>query len=280
MEEKGKSFFRKSAIDSMVNPEELNKLIYSGISGSWVIIISIIGLIASFIIWTLFSSLPLYVDGYGVILNKSKLRPVMAGVEGIISEIEAERGDKITSHKILAKIKTEQSENFIDITSPFNGIILQEWIYPSLYVSESDLLFTVEETDFFVHPMVVAYIPNDFAGTVKPGMDVQVTVSSINENIYGFIRGKVDSVSDYQSTRELIFWETGSFQTVDYITSHSGNKKPFTSVFIKLMENTDGTYQWSQKKPSFSLETGSLCNCFIIVGKKTPLQTLINHLNY
>ncbi len=274
--------FRKSAMESMVNPEELNKLIDFGISGSWVIIISITGLIISFLIWTAFSSVPLYVDGYGIILNKSKIRPVLSGVKGVIKEIEVNRGDSITDGKTLVKIEvsenTDYADKLVEVTAPCDGIIVQQWIYPSLYVSESHLLFAIEETNVFTHPKVIAYIPSDFSATVKPDMDVHINVHNLNKNVYGFIRGKVDKVFDFQTTREFMFWQTGNFQTVDYVIKKSGNKKLLIPVLITLMENRDGTYKWSQKKPPFSLQTGSLCSCSIIVGKKTPLETLINYL--
>lgn len=275
MEEEKKNFFRKTAIENMTNPEELNKLIYFGISGSWIIIISIIGLIISFIIWGVFASFPVSVDSVGIILNKSKLHPVMANMKGIITEVNADRGDIINSNKILAKIKaseyTKVIDNIVPLTSPYNGIIIQKWIYPSLYVSESDVVFTVEEPDFFPHPMVLAYIPSDAGHMVKPGMDVHITMKNL-EYTYGFIKGKVDSVSSEHSTRELMLWETGNFQTVDDIIKNSKSKFFYTSVLITLMEKQDGTYQWSQKNPSFSLMTGSLCNCSIITGKRHLLR--------
>lgn len=250
-------------------PEEFNKLLNFRLTFSWLLLFIIFISIIFFIIWSSFTAIPLYVEGNGVFMNKSLIHVILSSNDCVINTVNAREGEKVPPGKVLAT--TEGDKN---ITAPEEVTIIQQWIYPSLYVREGTPLFTVEKTDFYSTPIVIAFFTIDEARMIEPGMEGLISFSGLDKSFS--VKGKVAKVSHYPASPELMFYELGNKDIADYIKDQYENQEnPLTDVTVSILENKDGTYEWIGEEPEFHIKTGTLCQCSIIAGKETFLEKLI-----
>lgn len=99
-----KNLFRKSALDRLSSPEQLDTLMQVTSPLGWAALSAMGGLLVVAFLWSIFGNLPTKVMGQGILIRGGSVLAVEAGTAGQIVEIEAGPGDMIQKGQVVARI--------------------------------------------------------------------------------------------------------------------------------------------------------------------------------
>ena len=122
---------------------------------------------------------------------------------------------------------------------------------------------------------VMIYMPpNSEAKRIKPGMDVQISLSTADQHRYGSLLGKVISISQYPSTpegMEAVIHNSGIVREM----SRAG--QPF-SIMVGLEQDPTSlsAYKWSSNAgKQVKIYSGTFAEGLFIIEKQAPISLII-----
>jgi HlyD family secretion protein len=169
----------------------------------------------------------------------------------------------------------EKLDSSTNIVSPYTGIVLAIMVDVGEVTEQTKPILSLELTgEDFKHLESVIYVAAATGKKVKTGMDVQVSPATVKAEEYGFIKGKVSSVSEFPSTEEGMMRVLQNRNLVEML---SGNSAPI-EIFAELLTNekTASGFEWSSPKgPPLKIHSGTICTTSITVEKQPPISLVI-----
>ena len=160
-----------------------------------------------------------------------------------------------------------------DLRAPVAGKVTQIQVAPGQPIKASESVLLIEDERLPVRALVL--IPKTQAKRVTPGMDVKISPADVKSEDFGFLKGKVLSVSD----------SAASPQELDRILNNQAKTQKYMEQepFIALAElipddnpNNVSGYKWtSAVGPPKSITSGSFCTYQIVVEQKRPISYVI-----
>ena len=99
--------FRKSALNKLSSPEQLDKTLTIIKPHSWPVVCALFVLLTAIVIWSITGSIPEKVSGQGVLLNSGGLVGISYASEGIVKDVFLENGEEVQKGQILARIERQ-----------------------------------------------------------------------------------------------------------------------------------------------------------------------------
>ena len=99
--------FRKSSLDKLSSPEQLDKAITIISPSFWIAAIGGGLIIAVALVWSIFGRLPVNVNANGIYMGKDGMHAVVAEADGIVQEVFVSEGDTVTAGEKIAKLDDE-----------------------------------------------------------------------------------------------------------------------------------------------------------------------------
>ena len=99
--------FRKSSLDKLSSPEQLDKAITIISPSFWIAAIGGGFIIAVALIWSIFGRLPVNVNASGIYMGHDGMHAVVAEADGIVQEIFVSEGDTVTTGQKIAQLDDE-----------------------------------------------------------------------------------------------------------------------------------------------------------------------------
>jgi hypothetical protein len=121
---------------------------------------------------------------------------------------------------------------------------------------------------------VVAYVPATVAKTVQAGERAEVVLTAFRVEDYGYIRGRVVSVSEYPAT-DAELMATLQNETLAHALAAG---EPVHEVRVEMKKDplTPSGFAWSTPRGAeFRITPGSLCNVSVITREERPLRLLV-----
>jgi HlyD family secretion protein len=162
-----------------------------------------------------------------------------------------------------------------NVVSPYGGEVLELKVSPGATVAAGDSVLSIQPD--VQDLQVLIYLPATQAKNVKPGMDVEISPSTVKPEEFGFIRGMVTYVSDFPATPAALM---RNFENEGLVKSLT-NDGPVTEVHAELQKNpkTPSGYQWSSPRgPSLTLSGGTLCTAEIVTRWQKPITLVLPSL--
>lgn len=170
-----------------------------------------------------------------------------------------------------------------EVKSPYTGRVVELNINVGEIVSRNGPLFSLlptASTDLQSHAsptdelIAVIYVPPADGKKVFPDMDVQLELTPVKREEFGFMLGRVTSVAEVPSTTEGMMRILKNRQLVDQL---SGTEAPFeVRVSLRRDSSTPTGYQWSSSSgPRVEINVGTLCVGDIITKRERPITLLI-----
>ena len=99
-----KDLFRKSALDKLASPEQLDVMLQVTSPMGW-IALSGLGIILAFaLVWSIIGTVPITVEGQGILIRGAAVLDVTTGAQGRITEMTVKAGDKIEVGQVIARM--------------------------------------------------------------------------------------------------------------------------------------------------------------------------------
>jgi HlyD family secretion protein len=118
------------------------------------------------------------------------------------------------------------------------------------------------------------YVSSNDGKRVAQGMEVQISPSSAPREEYGFIRGRVNYVSQFPSTPEAMLRVLGNSRLAETL---AGQGAPF-AVYAELTRDPDpgAGFVWSSPKgEALLVNSGTPCTAMVTVENRRPIDLVI-----
>lgn len=305
--------FREVSLEKLSSPEQLDELINVTSPRAWFALIAISCILISAIVWGFLGSIPTKITGHGILLNNGGVTSVQHHTSGQVIDVRFKLGDLVKKGDVLARIELpqlvteinslqstlfqmksdqrvdspeykvvekqvlqlrEELDNKSQIVSHIDGRILELNINEGSIIRPGETLVTLDQYDGTVKMEAVIYVPAEQGGIILPGMEAQISPTIVNKEEYGFMLGRVISVSDYPATTKSMMQTMGNENLVSLL---AGQGAPLM-VRIDLIpdSNTNSGYKWSTPGgPPMSIHSGTIIQSAVISKREKPISKVI-----
>lgn len=299
--------FRKTALDSMSTPEQLDKQVKIMRPSVWVIFIALVTALFTFIIWSFTYHITNGVNLSGVVFTNNNIISNTAERNCIVTDVLVNEGDYVEIGDIIAVVSnTELLEKIEDSRYELSLLDEKSKEYALLFgqiekltdtyvastvikSSASGYVQSVRSTGTALesgdtisaimtdsgYNEVTAYVPMQTARSLELGMIAQVSPSYAAREEYGYMTGVITSISDTPVSEESILARMGTLSYVEGILPEGSYVE--VRIRLDLDENSANSYKWSNSKgETLSVELGTQCSIIVVISEYLPIQMLIN----
>lgn len=121
---------------------------------------------------------------------------------------------------------------------------------------------------------VVLYVPAEEGKQISPGLEAQISPTIVKKEEYGFMIGRVISVSEFPATSQGMITTLGS---QDLVAQLSQGSAPI-EVRVELItdNSTVSGYKWSSPNgPPITIDSGTICDGTVTVRSQQPITLVI-----
>jgi len=308
----GKQIFRQVALERLSSPEQLDQLIKITTPQGWLALIALGCLVVTSILWGIFGTIPTKVNGEGLLIKGRGISEIIAPYSGQITDIRVKPGDQIKRGQVVARVEqielikqineaTEELKRIksgeisgqtglieqkishlrdmleLDsrIVSTADGRVLEVKTSTGSFISAGTPVVSYEATGESIKDLeVILFIPVQDGKKIQPGMEVQFSPSTVKKEEYGFMLGRVISVSKYPVTNKEMMQVLGNEELVRLL---SGQGAP-VQVRVDLIPDVDtpSGFKWSSREgPAMKLGSGTLGTGSITIKEEHPISMAI-----
>lgn len=307
------SLFREVSLERLSSPEQLDELIKVTSPRAWFALIAMGCILISAIAWGFLGSIPTKIEGHGILLKNGGISTLQHHTSGQVIDVRFKPGDMVKKGDVVARIELPElvakisslqstlnemkSNQRVDspeykivekqgiqlrgeldyksqIISQIDGRILELNMNKGSIIQPGESLGTLEQYGGTVKMEAVIYVPAEQGGIILPGMEAQISPTIVNKEEYGFMLGRVISVSDYPATIKSMMETLGNENLVSLL---AGQDAPLM-VKIDLIpdSNTKSGYRWSTPGgPPMSIHSGSIIQSAVITHREKPISKVI-----
>jgi hypothetical protein len=267
-----KSLFRQEAMDKTLSPDELDRLMRVTSPRGWLALIALLALIAAAVIWGVFGTVPVVISGdSGVLLGGDSRHQIVSQISGLVTEVKVKSGDTIKEGEVIATVRSNSGTES-DVLSLYGGRLDSVVVEKGMLVKRGQDVAVVKSAKKPLEAFI--FVPGEQGKQIKKGMKVQVLPSTVKAEEYGYIEGKVTSVSQFPVTRDEMFLLLENQSLVDTLRTKDAQFR----VDVKLHKNPSTTsgFEWSSSKgPPFTITRGTLCTANFVLGEERPFDLVL-----
>jgi len=274
-----KSIFRQAALERLSSPEQLDRLMQVTQPRGWLALTALILVLIAGIVWGLFATISTRVTAQGIITRGGNVANIVATVSGQIHLLKLKRGQIVEEGQTIAVLfrwdaDPGASNRVYTVVSPFRGRVLEVIAEQGQVLERGGPLVSVEPVDSTLE--AILYVAPTDGKKVFPGMSVNVAPVTIKPEEFGYIVGKVVSVSTFPRSRQGMQTVLGMKELAERFTKDG----PPYEVRVNLLTDPAGAsgYKWSSRGPDMPVENGTLCTARIVVRTQSPVSLLIPYL--
>ena len=277
-----KQLFRRSLIEKMSNPEQLDKAVKVTSPMSWLVLIGVALAIGAAVAWAFLGTLPETLSVSGMIVPPQNTCAIYSDTAGTIEEILVSQGS-FSRGDTLFRVRSSTGE-IKDITAPEDGTMTM------LLCSEGDEVMPSTE----VYPgyeiaryspsvdgelMALCYVPVTEARNIRSGMEMQISPVGVDTQQCGHMTGVVVSVGEYAASVSNMAYVLGADNQLAELFIAAG---PVVAVAceIKSDQNSSNGFHWSNAKgKTLTISNGTLFSAKLITDEYAPITKIFGDLN-
>lgn len=178
-----------------------------------------------------------------------------------------------------ARAEMEQLEREVksssEVVSPYTGRILEVMAEQGKILSRGDPVVSLDLTGRAVKDLVaIIYVPSMQGKMVHPGMQIRVAPSTVRQEEYGMMLGKVTFVSNFPATPQGM-WRVLKNQGL--VQELSGGDAPYeVHAELEVDPATVSRYRWSSSEgPPTTIQSGTRAMAQVTVDVERPIARVI-----
>lgn len=266
--------FRKSSIEKLSSPEQLDKSIIVTSPMSWIALIGVALIVVCFFVWAFCGSMPSTMDARGIISNGVYTNSVYSEYAGKITEICVAEGENISKEAVICKV-TDENGDVHPISATDDCIITKQLIQVGDTVNYSDEIFgisPVSSKDSFA----VFFVGIEQLPSIHSGMEVIVNMPAFDNQKYGHMKGTIVNIDAFASSENSIRRIIGNNEDViDYLGTMAQPVAAVTCVLEKDDSSVNGLFWSNEAGENLTVSIGSVVNVKVVVNESAPITKLI-----
>lgn len=308
--------YRKVSIERLSSPEQLDRIITITSMRAWLILIALGCIIAAVVVWSVTGSLSTDIAVKGILVKSGGITDISSSGEGRISDIRVRPGDLIKKGDIVARLdQNELVEKITELSEKINYLKQNNGAQKDIYeadrqtrdlkkrlrsetvvISQEDgrvvnvnsksgdvvtpgtvLMSIVKEEKEDENLIAVMYVPIEHGKSLAPGMEAHVSPSTVRKEKYGYILGRIASVSEYPVTVQTARQSLGSIELAQEYTG--GTACLEVVIDLTADKNTESGYKWSTLSGvPYKIENDTVCSASVIVERQHPIAMVLPQL--
>lgn len=161
------------------------------------------------------------------------------------------------------------------VVAPYTGKVLEIMAERGSVVGEGQPILTLDLTGRAVKDLVaVLYVPSVHGKQIRAGMSIRIAPSTVKQEEYGLMMGRVTYVSDFPATSRGM---QRVLKNERLVSELSGQDAPYeVHADLSLDPSTVSHYKWtSSGGPPLRIQSGTLATADITVATKRPIEMVL-----
>jgi len=181
-----------------------------------------------------------------------------------------DRGLRVEDKRLEVKELEAKLANDSVVRTPFRGRVVAVRAGIGQPVRPGDALLSLESSN---DPMrVIGFVPLAAGKKVSPGLEARIAPSFVRVEDFGFLLGKVVSVSTLPATPE----EIQRIVANDALARQYIDLNPFQVVIEPILAETPSGFKWtSSTGPPLEVGSGTDCTIQVVVETRKPISYVI-----
>lgn len=266
--------YRKSALERMASPEQLDKTLKVTSPLSWLSLGGVTLIIVVTAIWSVVGRIPVTITTNGIIASPVNTNAVYTENAGTVDSVYVSVGDEIRPGDEVALLEVSDGSAYT-IKSDQIGtasavdILAGDTVgqgFPILYVSP----------EAASRQVVVCYVNVADVKKISRGMPAYVYLNSADSQRYGHMKARVINIDEYTASNKGMNYVLGEDNNLSSFFTSSGAVAAVTCE-LSLSEESASGYAWSNKKgKELNVTNGSLVSVKIIMEEISPIKMLFS----
>lgn len=196
----------------------------------------------------------------------------------IKKQIELKRNAIISDLSYKLKLAVDKLEENSSIVSHVEGRVLEVNIKKGDIIEAGITAASIIRDNSTVNSLeVVLYVSPDEGKKITAGMDVHIAPTIVKKEDYGYMLGKVISVSEYPVSVKSVEQTIGNQELADSFSK--GNATIAVRVNLISDLSTVSGFKWSTSKgPDIKIDSGNICAGSIVIEKRRPIEMVLPYL--
>jgi HlyD family secretion protein len=198
---------------------------------------------------------------------RANIRSLYANMRGIEQRIRSRYQAAENVQIELDRLKTEAT-----LRSPTVGRVIEIKKRIGDSVSSGEVIAVIEPEAAEMEPVV--YVNSSTGKQIKPGMEAQVSPSTVKREDYGYMKATIDYVGEYPVTPQAVQSSVANQALANELIGASAK----IEVRAKLTRNgqTTSGYAWSSSGgPSFRIQSGTRVMVSVVVDRRRPITLVL-----
>lgn len=265
--------YRKSSLDKLSNPEQLDRMIKISSPLSWLALIAVLLVIAATVVWSIIGTLPTTETVSGMIVDANSVNAVYSESAGTLEKYCVDVGKEVKNGDKIAEVK--QTDGTVKvIKADRDGVLSAYSLEPGTPVLAGTEIARITPKNSG-NQVIVCYVPLAYAQKFEKGMEVLVYPTSIDSQKYGHMEAEIISVDEYATNTSSLAYVLGSGNMVAEQFASNG---PIVSIVCKIKtdkETKSGYYWSSDSAKNLTISNGTIISAKIVVDECAPITKLI-----
>lgn len=268
--------YRKSALERMSNPEQLDKVLKVTSPMSWIALMGITLIIVVTLVWSIVGTIPETITAKGVVSAVVGSNSIYTEDAGKVVSVRVRKGEEIHLGDAVMTYRNSSNE-IVEVYSDQVGIVAD-------LVVKKDDEFTPGKDVIRVSPIaqasqiVVCYVPLANAKKLERGMQVNITLDSLDSNSYGNMVARVINIDAYATPNAGISSVIGSDNNLESTFNKDGAVVAVACELYPSADTVSGYYWSNAKGAGVDVKNGSLVTVKIITDEVAPITKLFSKL--
>ncbi|HTX03851.1 MAG TPA: HlyD family efflux transporter periplasmic adaptor subunit [Candidatus Acidoferrales bacterium] len=266
----GETIFRAEAVAAIDSIDRLDEAITIVSARSGLALAAIFVLVAITLLWAIFGTIPVTIEGRGVFVAGSGTARITAAADGTIENVDVSVGDSVSPGEAVARERTQDGA-VVALRAPRAGVAVEIAARPTLFVHRGDTLASVAPTGSQLRAIV--FVPVNTDRHIEPGMPASVVPADVPELSGRAVKAEVASVAPYPASADLI---RNALQD-DALAAQFSPTVPVREVQLQLLEGPNHNLMWrgvfGGKTPPAG---GTPCTALIQVRERHPIEIIFS----
>ena len=265
----GSGLFRERAVSSIDSVERFDEAITIVSSRSVLALATICALLFCVMIWAIFGTVSVGVQGRGVIVSGSGVQLVIAASAGTLIALPQRVGDIVAQGEAIARMRTSGGD-IVALRAPATGRLAERSPQFGSFIAAGDPVATIEPAG--ASPTAIVFVPVETDRQVAVGMTVRLSPADARPDVFGFLRGHVVYAAPYPAGLDRI---KAALQN-DAVTAGFSPEVPVREVHVALDLDAGGNLIWSGlQNAGRTLSPGMPCYATIVVEERRPIAFVL-----
>ncbi|MBQ2948415.1 MAG: hypothetical protein IJD94_05500 [Clostridia bacterium] len=271
-----KNLYRKSALERLSSPDQLDKVIRITSPLSWLALAAVTVVLAIVVTWSIVGTIPETISASGMIVAPAGTNAVYTDITGTVAATHVAVGSKIYMDTKVVTITTPLGENIAIISDQVGTVSEVAATVGSTAKQNSELIRVSPRVQ--ADQVVVCYVPMSSVKKLERGMMAYVTLTAAESETYGHMAARIINIDSRAASMKGMEGVLGADNKMADTFTKDG---AVVSVTLELYpdDQTVSGYYWSNEKgANQQVPNGSMCSVRLITKEIRPIEKLFTKI--